>query len=101
MEIVFRSRQEVVVEILGSRRSSRLLLLHYSDETLGYLVDLVLREQVGHLAGTQHVVEELEKSFVLDLVVGEYERDSFAFLAGDAIDQLEVVGQIGRIVRST
>ena len=46
----------------------------------------------------QHVVEVLKESLVFDLLVGEDEGDSLAFLAGRAVQVLEVVQQVGYIV---
>ena len=49
-------------------------------------------------ARRQHVVEVLEESLVLDLLVGEDEGDSLAFLASCAVQVLEVVQQVGHVV---
>jgi len=55
--------------------------------------------KVNHLAGAEDVVDELEERLVLDLVVGEEERDALAVGAGHPVQQLQVFHQIVHIVR--
>jgi len=99
VKVVLGSRQEVVVEVLAGRRSSRHLFLHDRHKVLLDLVDLVLGEQIGDLARAQHVVDELEERFVFDFVVREDERHSVAVSSGHAIQQLEIFHQIVHVVR--
>ena len=98
MKVVLGARQEVIVEVLAGWRTLGHLFLHDRHEVLLDLVDLVLGKQVGDLAGAQDVVDVLEEALVLDLVVGEEERDALAVGTGHAVQQLEVLHQIVDVV---
>jgi len=53
-----------------------------------------LIEEYMYFARAENVVDILEKSFVLDLIVSEYERNAFAFAAGSAIEKLEIFDEV-------
>ena len=52
------------------------------------------------LSRAEHRVDVLEEALVLDVVVGEDEGDALAIQPGIAEQNLEVIHQIGCVVRS-
>ena len=54
----------------------------------------------SYLARTEHVVQVLEEGLLLDFVVCEDERDSLTSASCHSIQVLEVVHQVGSVVRS-
>ena len=63
-------------------------------------VDFITSEQIRHLTRCQDIVHVFEKSFVLDFVVSEQERHSFAFLTCDTVEILQIFHKIRHVVRS-
>lgn len=52
MQVLSGSRNEVLVEIVKGGRVARELPLHHRDQTLGDLIQLVTRKQIGDLWAT-------------------------------------------------
>ena len=100
MKVVLGSRQKVIVKVLAGRRTSWHLFLHDWHKVLLDFINLILGKQVGDLAGAQDVVDELQEAFILDLIVGEDERDAFAIGTSHSIQQLEIFHQVVDVVRS-
>ena len=65
--------------------------------TISYM--RVSRRVSTHLPGGEDVVHVLEEGFVLDLLVREEEGDAVALLAGCPVQVLQVLQQVGHVVR--
>ncbi len=100
MQVVAHPGQEEVVQVLVGGWHLGQLALHWPDEFIRDLVDLVSGEQVAHLARWQHVVHELQEALFLDLVVRELERHAFALHTWCPVQLLQVFHQVLAVVRT-
>ena len=85
-----------------TNRVWKLLIALFKVPNTGAFTVLTSPEWVTHadLSWSDDVVHVLQEGFVLDLVVGEDERDSLSLLTGDPVQVLEVFHQVAHIVRS-
>ena len=88
MKILPGPRQKIFVKIFGRRWPLRKLLLHDGDQVRIDLVNFITSKEIGHLSGRQNIVDILQETLVLDLLVGENERYAFALLARHSIKYL-------------
>ncbi len=100
MQMLTHSLQKVFVEDLGGRDALGMLLFHWRDQQVADLFDFVAREQARDHATGQNIVYVLQEAFLFDVLVREYECDSFAFLACCSVQQLQVVEKIVHSVSS-
>ena len=91
MKVVPRSRQEILVQVFRSGRSSGELFFHDGNQFTVDFVNLIPSKQIGYFAGREHVVDVLKKSLVFDFIVGEDEGDSLALYTGHTVENLQVV----------
>lgn len=76
-----------------------MLPLHDRNQILSDVVQLVTSKQVGNLAARQDVVHVFQEGFVLNVIVGEEERDSFSLLTSDTVQSLQILQQVTAAVR--
>mmetsp|Transcript_13743 Transcript_13743/g.31845 ORF Transcript_13743/g.31845 Transcript_13743/m.31845 type:complete len:1547 (-) Transcript_13743:4516-9156(-) len=90
---------EVLVEVVvGVDKVVTELLLGDATHVVEDGVEVVLGEQVGHLAGRQHLVNVLEEALLLHLRVGEDKAHVPTLEAGDAVHHAQVVEEVGHVV---
>ena len=98
MEVLSCPREEVAVQVVGCRGSSRKLLLHDRNQLRVDLIDLVPSEKVGDLSRGEHIVDVLQEAFILDLIVGEEEGDALALLPSGAVEHFQVLQKVVGVV---
>ena len=59
---------------------------------------LILGEETSHLASHQNLVDEFQEGFLLDLGVGEDERNLLALQASHLVQGFEILEQVGLVV---
>eukprot|EP00955_Chlamydomonas_euryale_P005078 54229-Chlamydomonas_euryale.AAC.10 len=99
VQVVAHSLQEEAVQVLPRVGRARLLLLHDRPDVVDDHVELVLGQQACDLARHEDLVDVLEEALVLDLGVGEDEAHWLALEAGNLVQRLDVLKQVGHVVR--
>ena len=77
MKIPPSSRYEVVVQILLSWWSPWKLSFHNWNKLSSDFIEFITSKKVRDFSGGEDVIQIFQKSFILDLIVGEDECDAF------------------------
>ena len=98
VEVVPHPTQEELVEVLPRVGHVGALTLGHGSHVVDDHVELVLGEETRHLASHQNLVDELEEGFLLDLGVGEDERNLLALQTRHLVQRLEILEQRALVV---
>mmetsp|Transcript_7377 Transcript_7377/g.32658 ORF Transcript_7377/g.32658 Transcript_7377/m.32658 type:complete len:813 (-) Transcript_7377:1941-4379(-) len=98
VEVVPHPTQEELVEVLPRVGHVGALTLGHGSHVVDDHVELILGEETRHLASHQNLVDELEEGFLLDLGVGEDERNLLALQTRHLVQRLEILEQRALVV---
>lgn len=76
------------------------MLLRYSSIKIegGTNASIPVRQHWTYLSRTEYVVQVLQESLILDLIVSEDESDTLSLQPCHTVQELEVIHQVGCIV---
>ena len=98
VKVIAHPRHEEAPQVIVAVQLTRAFLLVRATSVVDDHVLFILGEETRHLASHQNLVDVLQEGFLLDLGVGEDERNLLALQTRHLVQSLEILEQVRLVV---